>query len=41
LLELAAFADADLACEFPAESIMKTFAQLQRLDLSGNRITGK
>ena len=41
LLELAAFAGADLACEFPAASIMNVFTALQRIDLSNNRITGK
>ena len=41
LLELGAFAGADLACEFPAASIMKVFTGLQRIDLSNNRITGK
>lgn len=41
LLELAAFAGGDLACQFPSESLMKTFTSLQRIDFSGNRITGK
>ena len=41
LLELGAFAGADLACEFPAASIMEVFAGLQRIDLSNNRISGK
>jgi hypothetical protein len=41
LLELCAFAGGDLACVFPAESIMATFSRLRRIDLSGNRIAGK
>ena len=41
LLELGAFAGGDLSCEFPAASIMKVFTRLQRIDLSGNRISGK
>ena len=41
LLELGAFAGGDLSCEFPAASIMKVFTSLRRIDLSGNRISGK
>ena len=41
LLEMGAFAGGELSCEFPAASIMKVFTQLQRIDLSGNSITGK
>lgn len=41
LLEMAAFAGGDLNCDFPADSIMGTFKGLRRLDLSGNRISGK
>ena len=41
LLELGAFASGDLACEFPPLSLMQPLKNLERLDLSGNRITGK
>ena len=41
LLELGAFASGDLACEFPPLELMHAFKNLERLDLSDNRITGK
>ena len=41
LLELGAFAGGDLACEFPGADVMSAFQELYRLDLSGNRISGK
>ena len=41
LLEMAAFAGGDLSCAFPGDAVMGVFKGLTRLDLSGNRITGK
>lgn len=42
MLELGAFASADMACQFPGADTLGVLTYLKRLDLSGNpRIIGK